>query len=85
MDRRRFLIGSLGGALAANASAVASNVPIEPGASLRRAFPRLANEIYLNAAGLTPLATFVEAGIEHYLAFERLGPGVHDPPRHLSP
>ncbi|MEZ4585341.1 MAG: aminotransferase class V-fold PLP-dependent enzyme [Gemmatimonadales bacterium] len=40
----------------------------------RAAFARLRNEVFLNAAGGTPLGSFAEAGIARYLDFARLGP-----------
>ena len=42
--------------------------------SARRLFPRLENEIFLNAAGGTPLGAFAEAGLRGFEDFWRLGP-----------
>jgi len=41
----------------------------------RGQFPRLQNEVFLNAAGGTPLGGFVEPGLRDYEDWWRLGPG----------
>lgn len=45
------------------------------GALVRDLFPRLRDEVFLNAAGGTPLGAFAEAGLARYMEFWRLGPG----------
>jgi selenocysteine lyase/cysteine desulfurase len=44
-------------------------------AATRQAFPRLASDVYLDAAGGTPLGDFAAAGIRRYEEYWRLGPG----------
>lgn len=41
---------------------------------IRGLFPRLEHEIFLNAAGGTPLSTFAQQGLREYEDFWRLGP-----------
>lgn len=43
--------------------------------SYRDLFPRLQQEIFLNAAGGTPLSAFAEEGLRRYMTFWQLGPG----------
>ncbi len=76
MDRRAFVAAGLGTALGARSLHGA------PGAARRRAqddiralFPRLEREVFLNAAGGTPLGRFADAGLRRYMDFQRLGPG----------
>ncbi len=74
MKRREFLASGLGGPLVAvamgrgNAVAYASKDE-----EIRAAFPRLEEQIYLNAAGMMPLSTFSEDGLRRYTEFQRLG------------
>ncbi|NIR43232.1 MAG: aminotransferase class V-fold PLP-dependent enzyme [Gemmatimonadetes bacterium] len=88
MDRRRFVTTSVAGIMGAGAGAEASALTGAetwsgaqlqqdgPGRqSIRAQFPRLKDEIYLNAAGGTPLGAFAEEGIRKYLDYIRLGPG----------
>jgi selenocysteine lyase/cysteine desulfurase len=41
----------------------------------RSLFPRAQREVFLNAAGGTPLGTFADRGLRRYMDFQRLGPG----------
>lgn len=80
MNRRRFVAG-VGGILAAHS--VAGGRPARLGqggrasplnTSVRKFFPRLENEIFLNAAGGTPLGRFAEEALKRYQEFWKLGP-----------
>lgn len=77
LDRRAFLAAGVGGALGVGGWSARPNAVSAPRlqAGLRDAFPRLAGEVYLNAAGGTPLGSFAEEGLQRYMAFQRLGPG----------
>ncbi len=75
MKRREFIASGLSCSLAASAG---RNQPVtaptpEP-QDLRSAFPRLRDEVYLNAAGLMPLGAFSKAGLQRYMAFQETGP-----------
>ena len=75
MKRRDFFVSALGGTL----SAVAFSNQDRPTATakddeIRAAFPRLKEETYLNAAGMMPLSTFCQEGLQRYMAFQQLGP-----------
>ncbi|TQV87800.1 aminotransferase class V-fold PLP-dependent enzyme [Aliikangiella coralliicola] len=85
MERRNFLT-HLGGSLATTALMIANNATANPALnqsndqnlasgpnSIRKAFSRLEKDIYLNAAGMMPLSTFSEKGLQQYLNFQRLG------------
>lgn len=74
MHRRRFLQSAGWATGTALTSSVAPVLPFSP-SSYRDLFPRLQQEIFLNAAGGTPLAAFAESGIQNYLSFWQLGPG----------
>ena len=70
LDRRELLMSGLGAALMVRGRSVAASGEPE---ELRRAFPRLEEETYLNAAAMMPLSTFSESGLRRYLDFQRLG------------
>ncbi len=84
MNRRRFLQTGVGGAVAgalapsvspsASGSGSGTRQTARGLAGTRAQFPRLAGEVFLNAAGGTPLSTFAEAGLRRYEDFWRLGP-----------
>ena len=48
---------------------------VRPGTGIRDLFPRLRNEVFLNAAAGTPLGSFAQEGLQRYLDYWRLGPG----------
>jgi selenocysteine lyase/cysteine desulfurase len=77
MNRREFLAAGVGGAL--GSSVLGADEWRKPTTtrqdSLRAAFPRLESDVFLNAAGGTPLGTFAEEGLRRYVAFQQLGPG----------
>jgi selenocysteine lyase/cysteine desulfurase len=76
MKRRNFLAAGVGGVLAAPLGNW--RPPSGPGhaaATVRDYFPRLQHEVFLNAAGGTPLGTFAQDGLRAYEAFWQLGPG----------
>lgn len=86
MDRRTFVATGVGGAIAAGTPVPAAGVPSRPSsrapaspsgaqAPVRELFPRLQHDVFINAAGGTPLGTFSEAGLERYMDFQRLGGG----------
>ncbi len=76
-SRRRFLAGSI---------ATVWSAGLPPGGlpqsgpnraeQVRRWFPGYGEQIFLNAAGGTPLSSHAAAGIERYLDYWRDGPGV---------
>lgn len=77
MQRREFVATGVGGVLAR----ALPGPPSRPVTELTRqddvraSFPRLASEIFINAAAGTPLGSFAEAGLQRYAEFQRLGPG----------
>jgi hypothetical protein len=77
MNRREFLAAGVGGAL--GTSVLGAEEGRKPTATrqggLRAAFPRLESDVFLDAAGGTPLGTFAEEGLRRYVAFQQLGPG----------
>jgi selenocysteine lyase/cysteine desulfurase len=75
MDRREFMAAGIAGALAPGLLGAEEDHVEMDSSNLRKAFPRTREEVFLNAAGGTPLGTFVEAGLQRYLEFQRLGPG----------
>ncbi len=75
MKRREFISTSVGGiaALKSSFSFSAESTSRQP-KDIRDQFPRLENEVFLNAAGGTPLGRFAEAGMQKYLTLIREGP-----------
>jgi selenocysteine lyase/cysteine desulfurase len=83
MDRRQFLATGVGAAVGAplaldgGGSATAAGragarqTPVE----IRELFPRLRGEVFLNAAGGTPLGSFAREGLRRYEDFWTHGPG----------
>lgn len=81
MNRRDFLATGAGGAVGATlhgANGVPAAVPARGAAAAlqdaRPLFARLADEVFINAAGGTPLSSFAERGLREYEDFWRLGP-----------
>ncbi len=80
MNRRNFVAASVGGVIASDLLAPTwrtSTPQVTPQgpSDIREMFPRLEHEVFLNAAGGTPLSTFAESGLRQYEEFWRLGPG----------
>ena len=78
MNRRDFVAASVGGVVAADvlpAMPVSHPRQASVPTDVRDMFPRLQHDVFLNAAGGTPLSTFAEAGLRQYEEFWRLGPG----------
>lgn len=81
LNRRAFVTGGVGAAIAATRIGTAATGPAGPAESagpadsVRARFPRLEDEVYLNAAGATPLGAATEAGLARHLDLLRLGPG----------
>jgi selenocysteine lyase/cysteine desulfurase len=86
MNRRDFLATGAGGALGSAFSPVGTPSSTRlPGrgepesassrAQSRAAFARLDREVFIDAAGGTPLSSFAESGLRKYEDFWRLGPG----------
>ena len=76
MDRREFVAAGVGSALGVRAlSAPASDTGPLVQDPFRPLFPRARREVFLNAAGGTPLGTFADRGLRRYTDFQRLGPG----------
>ncbi len=79
MNRRDFLASSAGGALAGALTPAGGPRGARSGRSAisqaRASFPRLEREVFINAAGGTPLGSFAEDGLRRYEDFWRLGPG----------
>ncbi len=76
MDRREFFAAGIGGAIGAGSiDRRELRRRLTPQDDLRALFPRVEREVFLNAAGGTPLGSFAQAGLERYMAFQRLGPG----------
>lgn len=77
MNRRQFVASGIGGALAAHSLAARQGGPGTqmPGRdSIRRLFPRLQQETFLNAAAGTPLGRFAEEALAKYQEYWKLGP-----------
>ena len=79
MKRREFVstsIGALATLPVVTTSAVSNAAEFNPQdiTSVRAQFPRLETEVFLNAAGGTPLGSFAEKGIDQYLTLIREGP-----------
>ena len=80
MNRRDFVAASVGGVVAADLlpgtlRATTPRTQTRGPSEIREMFPRLEHEVFLNAAGGTPLSTFAESGLRQYEEFWRLGPG----------
>ena len=80
MNRRDFVATGVGSAIGVglldpNRGMPATAQARQSGTDIRDMFPRMAHEVFLNAAGGTPLSTFAESGLEQYEDFWRLGPG----------
>ena len=79
MNRRDFLATGVGGAVGVGASGWprVSRPPHghQAPTDVREMFPRLEREVFLNAAGGTPLSTFSEEGLRSHEALWRWGPG----------
>ncbi len=76
MNRREFVSTAATGIAALPSLSLGASTELantDP-ASIRAHFPRLANEVFLNAAGGTPLGKFAEGGMEKYLTLIREGP-----------
>ncbi|MDJ0840659.1 MAG: aminotransferase class V-fold PLP-dependent enzyme [Acidobacteriota bacterium] len=75
MKRRTFLASGLVGSLTAGSwsNAALAGAPIAD-MDIRAAFPRMEQEIYLNAAGLMPLATFGQEALQKYMTYQQMGP-----------
>ncbi len=74
MKRREFVVAGLAGSLAHTPwSQNAKSSSPAKGDDIRAAFPRLEKEIYLNAAGMMPLSSFGQEGLQRYMAFQRDG------------
>jgi selenocysteine lyase/cysteine desulfurase len=71
MNRRYFL--KTGSAIGATSLLQYQGVYSFPDDDIRAAFPRMRQETYLNAAGLMPLGTFSEEGLQRFQDFQRLG------------
>ncbi len=76
MNRREFLAsGSAGVVLSASPRGESVSGSTEADvARYRSLFPRLQDEVFLNAAAGTPLGAFAEAGLKRYQDFWRSGP-----------
>ena len=75
MNRREFVVAGVGGALGAPMVAKAERRTSSRQDDVRGLFPRAEREVFLNAAGGTPLGTFAEEGLRRYMDFQRLGRG----------
>lgn len=78
MDRREFLVAgaaALGAAGTGTASASPSNSAAAAGSDYRSQFPRLQQDVYINAARGTPLSTFSATGLDRYEEICRYGVG----------
>lgn len=75
MNRREFVVAGVGGALGAPMVAKVERRTSSRQDDVRGLFPRAEREVFLNAAGGTPLGTFAEEGLRRYMDFQRLGPG----------
>lgn len=90
MRRKDFLSATVGGALAgaltpAGLQGMGGSADMDAGtsaagiakqdASVRAAFPRLENDVFVNGAGGTPLGRFADESIDAYLEMMRLGRG----------
>ncbi|MCG8413200.1 MAG: aminotransferase class V-fold PLP-dependent enzyme [Pseudomonadales bacterium] len=75
MKRREFISTSLGGiaALRSSSGFSAESTRLQS-SNIRSQFPRLDTEVFLNAAGGTPLGNFAETGMQKYLTLIREGP-----------
>ena len=82
MKRRDFVAccGLAGSLLSTGLTAGQSGAQAVPDHPIRGQFPRMGEEIYLNAASMMPLGTFTQRGVQHYMAYQQLGEasGQHD-------
>jgi len=74
MNRREFLAAGFAVPVTVRGSP-RQRAAIATGSTVRSQFPRLDREVFLNAAGGTPLGAFADTGLRKYLDFIRLGPG----------
>ena len=79
MNRRSFIAAGIGSSVLAGGSYGATTsslkTSVQPGtSSIRSLFPRARQEVFLNAAGGTPLSTFSREGLKKYQDFWELGP-----------
>jgi selenocysteine lyase/cysteine desulfurase len=79
MNRREFLTAGAAAAAVGAAPRLlrAASGPARPldWEEVRAAFPRTNEQVYLNAAGRTPLNTYTNKGIRRYLEYDMYGPG----------
>ena len=76
MNRREFVaagcLGTLG--TVAPLSSIQESIHVNTD-DIRLLFPWLKEEVYLNAAGMMPLGSFSQEGLERYIAYQRSGNG----------